>query len=233
MTTKKLLYIDDTKIDTQIDNLRRKLKNQGITLEVAFIHLNEKFMIKESKSGLMCLDKNKIQNEINEKYMNINFDVVASDFDFRDNQYDGFQLLKWIKNESDAQKHKLRKAKFCLYSAEQDKVVSNFNTPELVKKLIKLKIDDFIDRSRLAEELMQLFILQEKKYNFKYHLISYLERFGEERFKSIYPKFENCKLSEIALQIEKDLPNGIEFQKFFVELTISHLIELNDFPVYD
>ena len=37
-------------------------------------------------------------------------------------------------------------------------------------------------------------------------------------------------LAEIAHEIDKDLPNGIEFQKYLVELSVAHLIELNNFP---
>ena len=37
-------------------------------------------------------------------------------------------------------------------------------------------------------------------------------------------------LTEIAHEIDKDLPNGIEFQKYLVELTIAHLLEINNLP---
>lgn len=230
MSVKRLLYIDDNKIDSQIENLRTKLKKQGYELKETFLHLNEDFMTKDTQTNETILDKGKIQAFINENYMNENFDIVASDYDFKDKSIDGFELLKWIKNESNSKKHKLRRAKFCLYSAEQDKVAKEFSTPEQVKKLIKLRIDDFIDRTRISDEIIQIFLAPQKSYYFKNHIISYLEKFGDEKFKSAFPKFKEKTLAEIANEIDKELPNGIEFQKYLVELTVAHLIELNNFP---
>jgi CheY-like chemotaxis protein len=230
MSVKRLLYIDDNKIDSQIENLRTKLKRRGFELRETFLHLNEDFMMKDTQTGETVLDKIKIQAFINEKYINDNFDIVASDYDFKDKSLDGFELLKWIKNESISKKHKLRRAKFCLYSAEQDKVAKIFSTPEQVKKLIKLRIDDFIDRTRIPDEITQILLAPQKNYYFKDHIISYLEKFGDQKFKSTFPKFKGMTLAEIAHQIDKDLPNGIEFQKYLVELTIAHLLELNNLP---
>ncbi|OOG18829.1 hypothetical protein BWD42_02390 [Sphingobacterium sp. CZ-UAM] len=230
MNIKRILYIDDNKINAQIENLRSKLKKQGYELNETFLHLNEDFMKKNPDTGETVLDKSKIQAYINENYVNDSFDIVASDYDFKDKNLDGFELLKWIKNECVSKKYRLRRAKFCLYSAEQDKVARIFNTPEQVKKLIKLKIDDFIDRGRIPEEITQILTAPQKTYYFRDHIIGYLERFGEEKFKSAYPKFKGMKLADIAHEIDKDLPNGIEFQKHLVELTVAHLIELNNFP---
>lgn len=230
MSVKRLLYIDDNKIDSQIENLRAKLKRQGYELNESFLHLNENFMMKDPQTGETILDKAKIQSHINENYINDNFDIVASDYDFKDKNLDGFELLKWIKNESVSKKHKIRKAKFCLYSAEQDKVAKIFNTPEQVKKLIKLRIDDFIDRTRIPDEITQILLAPQNSYYFKDHLINYLEKFGDEKFKSTFPKFKGMTLAEIAHEIDKDLPNGIEFQKYLVELTVAHLIEINNLP---
>lgn len=230
MTVKRLLYIDDNKIDSQIENLRIKLQRQGYELKETFLHLNESFMTKDPQTGESILDKGKIQTFINENCMNENFDIVASDYDFKDKSIDGFELLKWIKNESSSKRHKLRRAKYCLYSAEQDKVAKEFSTPEQVKKLIRLRIDDFIDRTRIPDEITQILLAPQKSYYFKKHIIAYLERFGDEKFKSVFPKFKEMTLAEIAHEIDKDLPNGIEFQKYLVELTVAHLIELNDFP---
>jgi hypothetical protein len=233
MSVKKLLYIDDNKIDSQIENLRSKLKRQGYELNETFLHLNETFMMKDPTSGETILDKSKIHAHIKENYVNQEFDIVASDYDFKDKNLDGFELLRWVKNESTSQKYKLRRAKFCLYSAEQDKVAVVFNTPEKIKKLIKLKIDDFIDRARIPEEISQILVAPQKNYYFKEHILKYLDKFGDETFKSTYPKFKGMTLSTIANEIDKDLPNGIEFQKILVELTVAHLIELNNLPTIE
>lgn len=227
MSVKLLLYIDDNKIDSQIEKLRRKLRSQGFELKETFLHLDDRFKVRDKTTKKIILSKTKIQEYLTTYLLDTNFDIVASDYDFNDEQLDGFELLRWIKNESNSKKHRIRRAKFCLYSAEQDKIAKSFNTPEQVKKLIKLKIDDFIDREKMTEEITQMFISTQKSYYFKEHLVNYLEKHGDKVFKSVYPKFKGKKLEDIAHEIDKDLPNGIEFQRSLVELTVAHLIDLN------
>jgi hypothetical protein len=230
MSVKRLLYIDDNKIDSQIENLRTKLKRQGHELIESFLHLNESFMTKHPHTKETILDKGKIHTFINENFMNENFDIVASDYDFKDHYLDGLELLKWIKNESISKNSRIRRAKYCLYSAEQDKVAKEINTVEKVKKLVKLRIDDFIDRTQIPDEILRIFLLPQKKYIFNDHIITYLEKYGNEKFKSVYPKFKEMTLSEIAHEIDKESANGLEFQRYLVELTVAHIIELNNLP---
>lgn len=229
MSIKKLLYFDDNKIPSQIGKLRSNLKNQGFDLDEKFLYLGDETFKKRNDKDEVVLDKEKIRKFIIDNYVNDSFDIVASDYDFRDSSLDGYELLKWLKNESDSKKYRIRRAKFCLYSAEQDRVVKIFDTPEKIKGLIKLKIDDFIGRENIPQELTQIFVAPKKKFQFKESLISYLEKHTDEKFLSVYPKFRGMTLGEIAHEIDKDLPNGIEFQKNLMELTIAHLIDLNDF----
>ena len=229
MSVTRLLYIDDNRIDSQIENLRKKLKRAGFDLDETFLNLNDEKFKKRDENQKVILDLVKIKEYIIENYSQENFDIVASDYDYSDEKLDGYQLLSWIKNQSKSQKYRLRFAQFCLYSAEQDKVVEKLNSPDKIKKLVKLKIDDFIDRNDLANDLFSLFIKPKEKYSYSKHLIDYLEKYPDLIFNSVYPKFKGKSLSEIAHEIEKDLPNGIDFQKNLVELTIAHLIELNKF----
>ncbi|MDM8162152.1 hypothetical protein QUH73_20200 [Labilibaculum sp. K2S] len=229
MSVTRLLYIDDNRIDSQIENLRKKLKRSGFDLDETFLNLNDEKFKKRDENQKVILDLKKIKEYITENYSQENFDIVASDYDYSDENVDGYQLLSWIKNQSKSQKYRLRFAQFCLYSAEQDKIVEQLNSPDQIKKLVKLKIDDFIDRNNLANDLFSLFIKPKEKYNYSKHLIDYLEKYPDLIFNSVYPKFKGKSLSEIAHEIDKDLPNGIDFQKNLVELTIAHLVNLNKF----
>lgn len=229
MSVTKLLYIDDNKIDSQIDILRKKLKGSGYDLDETFLNLNDEKFKKRDDNQKVILDIKKIKEYIIENYSQENFDIVASDYDYSDDHLDGYQLLSWIKNQSKSQKYRLRFAQFCLYSAEQDKVVEKLNSPDKIKKLVKLKIDDFIDRNNLANDLFSLFIKPKEKYSYSKHLIDYLEKYPDLIFNNVYPKFKGKSLTEIAHEIDKDLPNGIDFQKNLVELTIAHLVDLNKF----
>ncbi|PCI35465.1 MAG: hypothetical protein COB60_02885 [Flavobacteriaceae bacterium] len=229
MSVTRLLYIDDNRIDSQIDNLRKKLKRSGFELDETFLNLNDEKFKKRDDNQKVILDIKKIKKYIIKNYSKENFDIVASDYDYSDENLDGYQLLSWIKNQSKSQKYRLRFAQFCLYSAEQDKVVEQLNSPDKIKKLVKLKIDDFIDRNNLANDLFLLFIKPKEKYSYSKHLIDYLEKYPDLIFNNVYPKFKGKSLSEIAHEIDKDLPNGIDFQKNLVELTIAHLVDLNKF----
>ncbi|WP_417602404.1 hypothetical protein [Owenweeksia hongkongensis] len=229
MSVTRLLYIDDNRIDSQIENLRKKLKRSGFDLDETFLNLNDEKFKKRDDNQKVILDIKKIKDFIIENYSRENFDIVASDYDYSDENLDGYQLLSWIKNQSKSQKYRLRFAQFCLYSAEQDKVVEQLNSPDKIKKLVKLKIDDFIDRNNLANDLFSLFIKPKEKYSYSKHLIDYLEKYPDLVFNSVYPKFKGKLLSEIAHEIDKDLPNGIDFQKKLVELTIAHLVSLNKY----
>jgi hypothetical protein len=229
MSVTRLLYIDDNRIDSQIENLRKKLKRSGFDLDETFLNLNDEKFKKRDENQKVVLDLKKIKEYITENYSQENFDIIASDYDYSDENLDGYQLLSWIKNQSKSQKYRLRFAQFCLYSAEQDKVVEQLNSPDKIKKLVKLKIDDFIDRNNLANDLFSLFIKPKEKYSYSKHLIDYLEKYPDLVFNNVYPKFKGKSLSEIAHEIDKDLPNGIDFQKNLVELTIAHLVDLNKF----
>ena len=228
MGVTKLLYIDDNRIDAQIEKLRKKLKSSGFDLDETFLNLDTENLKKRDENQKVVLDIAKIKALIVDNYSQENFDIIASDYDYSDTNLDGYQLLSWIKNQSKSQKYRLRFAQYCLYSAEQDKVVEKLNSPRQIKKLVKLKIDDFIDRNNLAVELFSLFMKPKEKYNYSKHLIDHLEKYSEQTFNSVYPKFRGKKLSFIAHEINKDLPNGIDFQKKLVELTIAHLVELNE-----
>lgn len=231
MSVKRLLYIDDNKIDFQIDNLRKKLKHSGIQLVEVFLHLgDDKFKIRSSDNGKIVLNLPLIKDYITLNLLNEDFDIVASDYDYSDDTLDGYSLLKWIMNVSRSQRYRIRRAKFCLYSAQQDKLVEHLDSPAKIKELVKLKIDDFINRDKLSEELTSIFLKQKEDYVFPEHIVKYLEKFPEEKFRNTFLKFKGKTLAEIAHEIDKDFPNGIEFQKYIVELTIAHLIELNNLP---
>ena len=229
MSAKRLLYIDDNKIDSQIENLRKKLKRSGLELKETFLNLSDdKFKTRENETGPIILNVPFIKTYLRDNLLNENFDIVASDYDYLDPNLDGYSLLKWIMNVSRSEKLRIRRAKFCLYSAQQDKLVEKLDSPDKIKELVKLQINDFINRDKLTEELNLIFTRQKETYSFPEHLINYLEKFPDHKFRSVYPKFKGKTLPEIAHEIDKDLPNGIEFQKTLVELTIAHLVELNN-----
>ena len=229
MSLKKVLFIDDGNVDEIVEKLRKNLARKGFTLSEYIIDLNLQEFKKNSQieDGKLILDFPKIKEYINEKYINESIDLIACDYHYANDPLDGYDLLKWIKNESTSKKYRIRRAKFVLYSSEGDKFAEKTNSVDDVSKLIRIRFDDFLKREKLADDLTKLILKQNSSFDFLSAIIKELDKHPKFKFKSVYPKFEGKNLQEIAEEIDKDLPNGIDFQKNLAELTIAHLIELN------
>jgi hypothetical protein len=230
MSLKKVLFIDDGNVDEIIKKLNKNLKRQGFTLSENIINLElQEFKKKsEENDNKLILDFSKIKKYINENYINESFDLIACDYHYANDPLDGYSILKWIKNESRSKKHRIRRAKFVLYSSEGDKFAKKTNSVDDISKLIRIRFDDFLKRENLATDLTKLLLTQNSNFDFLNAIIKELDKYPDFKFKSVYPKFKGKTLVEIAQEIDKDLPNGIDFQKNLAELTIAHLIELNN-----
>jgi len=230
MSQKRVLFIDDGDLAAIIERLRRLLKNEGMTLVETKLDLNlPKFKVPDPDNvENLLLSFDNIKAELNEFYINEPFDLVACDYHFANDKMDGYQILKWLKNTSTSGRHRLRRARFCLYSSEGDKFAQKTTTVEQVSQLIRVKFDDFLKRENLALELTRLLKLDSGTFNFSKSLIEELEKFPDFGFRGVYTTFTGRSLSEIAHEIDKDSVHGVAFQKELLELTIAHLIELND-----
>ncbi|MFC0774277.1 hypothetical protein [Terrimonas alba] len=227
MSLKTCLFIADEDVTEITDKVIGSLKKQGITFNFKHIDLrNEKYYSQEqSNESKHKLDFEKIKGEINEKYINHRFDLVACDFNYAKDPLDGFKVIKWLKNESESRKRRIRRARFVLYSSEQEKFIQMTNTVEELTRLIRLKIEDFLDRRNLADAIIRTLANEEKDVSEL--IISELEKFSSLEFRSVYPPFKGKKLGEIAGEIEIQSHHGVNFQKNIIEYTIAHLVELN------
>ncbi|WP_299523367.1 hypothetical protein [Winogradskyella sp.] len=229
MSVKKVLLIDDGPIKEIVDKLRKNLQRRGVTLDEHLINLNLPDFKQKNPADpeKFILDFNAIKKAINEDHFSEPYDLVACDYHYANDPLDGFTILKWIKNESHSKRHRIRRSKFVLYSSEGDKFAKKTNSIDDLSKLIRIKFDDFLKRENLADDLALLLLKEGMKFDFNSMLVKELEKYPEFVFKSVYPKFKGKRLEQIAMEIDKELPNGIEFQKNIAELTIAHLIELN------
>lgn len=229
MSLKKVLFIDDGNVDEIVEKLRKNLKRQGFTLSEKIINLDVLKFKKNAQENTnkLIFDFSKIKAFIIDNYVNESFDLIACDYHFANDPLDGYSILKWIKNESTSKKFRIRRAKFVLYSSEGDKFAKKTNSVDEVSKLIRIRFDDFLKREKLADDLTKLLLKQNTSFDFLSTIIKELEKYPDFKFKSVYPKFKGKTLEEIAQEIDKDLPNGIEFQKNIAELTVAHLIKLN------
>lgn len=229
MNKKLVLFIDDGDITEVIGKLDRALKKIGVTLVPTFLNLKEDRFRKSDPDNASetILDFDAIKKELQSIYMPEKYDLVACDFSFVDKHLTGFKLTKWLKNVSKSQKERIRNAKFILYSSEKEKsLVATFSEDDM-GDLIRLKIEDFIDRTQLADGLANIINNSMSEINLSGKLISELDKFPELKFKNAYPKFEGKSLKEIIHEIENESHHGIRFQEALIELAVSHMIELN------
>ena len=218
---KKCLFIADEDISQVSEKISNSLKGNGILVDIKHIDLrDEKYY-----TGTQ-LDFEKIKSEINSDYMNQKFDLVACDFIYAKDPLDGFNVIKWIKNEAESKKLRIRKAKFILYSSEGEKLIQKTNTLEEIKKLIHLKIEAFYERTNLVEGIIKQ--LSHENNDLMLTLVKEIEKYSDLSFKSTYLQFKGKKLAEIANEIELQSHHGTKFTEHMLELLIAHMIELNN-----
>ncbi|SDH50332.1 hypothetical protein [Mucilaginibacter gossypii] len=228
MIIKKALFIADEDVDETVEKIASSLKARGITLQHQHIDLREDSYKRSdpTNGNKIILDFSKIKDKLTAEYFKVDFDLVACDFNYgNDPQLDGFEVVKWLKNEANSKRERIRKAKFILYSSQQEKLIPKTNTIDQLTKLINVKIDDFIDRRRLAEVATKILGNTDKDITAKF--LVELDRYKTHQFKSVYPKFAGKTLEEIAHEIDKATEHGVGFQDHLIELLIAHLIELN------
>lgn len=223
-----VLFIDDDDITEIIGRLARSLKKNGITIVPTVLQIGDKFKIQgNNNDGTHVLDFSKIKEEITANHLDVSFDLVACDFNFSDDNVNGFKLIKWLINVSKSQKKRIRKAKFVLYSSEKGKALQEAFSEDDMSDLVRLKLEDFIDRTKVSEDVANMLLNSGKEINLTQKLIQEMDKYGTLKFRSAYPKFIDKTLSEIITEIENDTHHGIAFQHNLIELAVAHMIDLN------
>jgi len=229
MSIKKILFIDDGPLISQVEKLQRNAKQRGVDIHDFYIDLQEqRFRKPDPNDGAkQILDFDEIKKELIENHFDQAYDLIACDYYYAGDDIDGFKILKWLKGESSSQRKRIRKSKLMLYSSEGDRVAEKTNTVEDLSRLVRLGLVDFLQRDFLSRDVPGIISSQETPYNFASRLLKELESYPNFQFQSVYPKFKGKKLSEIAEAIDREESNGLEFQNNLIELTIAHLINLN------
>jgi hypothetical protein len=222
----KILLIDDGPVTSIVDKVELALKKRGITLDYKVIDINDQAFKKKNKEkpDEEILDFEKIKEHIVEKYIDEPFDIIACDYYYAD-VLNGSKILSWIKNTSNTQKKRIRKAKFCLYSSEVDKICTTSNTVDEIRKLITIRLTGLYNRTNLAEELITLCEKNDVKLSSIF--ATEMNKFSHTTFKSTYPPFKDKTFGEIAQEVDRETHHGQKFAQNLIELTINHLNDLN------
>lgn len=227
MKLRKILMLDDGNISESIEGIKRKLRKEGIEIIIEVINPQDHKFKTELSSGTFEIDFNKIKKEITEHHKSTRYDVVACDFNFASSTLNGYELIRWIINQSNSSHFLLRKAKFVCYSSEENKFKNHIIQNEELFKLIKLNIHAFFHRQNLVDEIAALIKKINSNFSISEHLRSRLEEMPELEFKNVYPPFKGKNLHYISEQINQESFHSKEFQKYFIDLTYAHLIDLN------
>lgn len=227
MKTKKILFIDDGNVEQIIASVTQKVRREGIELIVEVIN-------PQSSKYLSCvgvdykIDFEKIKDDIDNNFSTKVFDIVACDFNFANDDLNGYELIRWIINQSKSKGFSFRNANFICYSSEENKFCEHIIKNEELIKLIKLNIHAFYKREHLVGELVALLKKINTEFSMSKHMQELLENEPDRVFRNIYPNFKSKTLAEIAKEIERGSHHGKEFQKYLIELTYAHILELND-----
>lgn len=227
MKNKKILIIDDGDVEQIVLRMTSKLKRKGIHLETDILNVNEVRFKKKDREG-QVIDFTKIKENLREEYFPKRYDIVLCDFSYGQDPLNGYEVIKWLINDSTDKKAKLRHSTFVSYSSEEEKFKNEIFGRQSLKKFIKLDIHDFFDRGKLAEDIPNLILKQDKVLDYKLHFISLLEQNPDFVFQNGYPPFSGNQLKDIAEEIERDNEQGREFQKELFALTYAHIVRLNE-----
>ncbi|HHP0395823.1 hypothetical protein [Acinetobacter baumannii] len=224
MTLKKILMLDDNNVDLITTNIKSKCKRLGIDVEI--------FILNPKDSKFICqttgdIDPSKVKEEITQLHKNIKYDIVACDFNFASQSLNGYELIKWLINESKGKKFSFKKAKFICYSSEEDKFTQQIIANDEIIKLIRLNIYAFYKREKLVSEISTLINNIHNNFSPSEHLQQKLNESPDLVFKYVYPPYKGKTLNQISDEIEKDTHHSREFQKHIIDLTYAHIIELN------
>jgi len=203
------------------------LHQKGINANLILVDTTEKDLQTNEK-----IDLGKLKNHIEEKIKCKKIDVVACDYELSSKEVNGIDVIKKVRE--------LRsKVKIFLYSGKYDKIIGDIlkefksDDPKTIKTCIHAiktiynsNIEEFIERNDYPSRIKGI-LLNECNSIDDIFLQKILEH-SNLKFKSCYPKFEGKTLLEIAEEIDKNSIHGQQFLSELVELTVAHLIEINN-----
>lgn len=227
MMLKKILMLDDGNISESIEGITKKLRREGIEIQIEVINPQDPKFKTENSSGNFEIDLEKIQNEITENHKSVKYDVIACDFNFASETLNGYELIRWLINHSKSNNFVFKKAKFVCYSSEENKFKDHIVHNDELIKLIKLNIHAFYQRKNIVDDISTLVKKINNQFSMSEHLKTRLNEMPDLNFQNIYPNFKNKTLYEISEEINKDTHHGQAFQKYFIDLTYAHILELN------
>ena len=224
----KILFIDDNDVEDEIENIQNILNRNGIELEHYFVDVSgPEFKETVNQGTDKKLVSRLILNEIEQKgYLDLDIDIVACDFNLKDDYVNGYDLICDLYAKANVQKNRrrIRKARLVFYTGEVKKL-SDVLVLDM-KKFLILKAESVVDRPDLVPAIVGISNSVFEELNLESFFLESLEPFHDKVFSNTYPQFRGKALQEICKEIEKETHHGREFLRALVEFTVANMIEL-------
>ncbi|MBN9483399.1 MAG: hypothetical protein BGO70_13030 [Bacteroidetes bacterium 43-93] len=227
---KNCLIIDNEDQTSSIETIRREGKMQKVSINCRQFNVGSTERDDLLSNGKIDLDK--VFAAFQQEFSGIHFNLIAFDWDLNDDSINGVDLIRLFQNKGiRANTPKL------LYSGvlkdEIHRILdvyrenNNFSTAwKPISTLIKIKIEDFIDREEYERSIVNL--VKRNGESIESIFSAKLREYSTLIFKNMYPNFEGKSLAEIADILDKDKPQGSKFMHELIEQSLAYMIKLND-----
>jgi hypothetical protein len=205
--------------------LRRALDNHQ--LKINLLPLNpkdEKFVDGE---GIILIDRI-IKEFDTPQYLRRSIQLIATDYDFGGDKTNGFEIVRILRNTFKTNKQ------IILYSSNIENVIDKIlegkkaEITERIVDLVKANIADFCQRDSHLGEAIIKHLNEEMKFSADKAFESELYKYRDYKFKTIYSKFENKTLGEVAAIIAQQRHEGDLLKKELIEQVIAYMIMMEN-----
>ncbi len=239
MRTYCLVIDDDNQKDYFETSIQKVLHNDHIELVPIYIETKDRVYMKSDHSGF---DKLLIEKACLKAIEEHNCTIIVSDYQIStdNDDFTGLDILNDIAE-------KFPHLYLVLYSGAKienaiKKVIKALSDtiPENQEKMSEQQIMDAINQLRNTSCINELIkgkgyagavikYMRSSPLPLQQKFLSQLkDEYPDMIFKSCYPPFSGWKLKDIGDQIEKQTPQGCDFQQALIEQTISYMIDINN-----
>lgn len=234
---KHCLIIDDQNQKEKIELLELKAKQQNFPITCHFLNLSDNDVRRpETRNGKpdLVLDFEKVLEKLVSLYENLSFDLIACDYKYDGETKDGLKLIKFLKEKE----FRGRGLPYLLYSSQDEEIELKLqnDVKDLIEKKDELKdyLESYFDskpekitkRGNYDDVIIEY--LKRHKTSLSLKLEAKLLEYPESTFQSIFPRFENKTLKELANLLKKSTEESDDFESEFFERCIAHFIFLKE-----
>jgi len=231
------LIIDDQDQEAEIKLLNLKSKEQGLPVTGHFFNITDPSLTyQEIINGKpeILIDVEKVIEKLKAEYGSKEIDLIACDYEYDDRHVDGLNLIQSLKGIN----FKGKKMPYIIYSNNHDKVQEKLqlqvkgviddksNLMSYLETYFDSRPNSVSDREKYYESIIEF--LKKNKTPMEIRLQSKLLEYPEKHFDSIFPRFKDKKLKDLAKMVEHSTEEADAFEYEFLERAIAHFIYLEE-----